>query len=627
MSMRLWDWLRNRWAAFLHDLLWVPVAVVLAYWLRFNLDQIPVAYRVGMYWMIALALPVQALLFWMFGLYRGLWRFASVPDHIRILKTAGLGALTLTLVLFVAFRLETVPRSVLLLYPLLLVLGLATPRVFYRWVKDHRLGIGRGRGQRALIVGAGRAGELLASDLARDFAYQAVAFADDDPRKRGKDVHGVRVMGALADIPQLIARMDIAVVLVAMPSVDSGVLDRVVEMCAGAKVPCRTLPSLLELADGAVQVARLRPVTVEDLLDRQPIELDSDAIRGYLAGKSVLVTGAGGSIGAELCRQIARKDPRELIVLDSCEYNLFRIENILQAEVPELKLHVMLRDVCNPVCVHQTFGALRPQVVFHAAALKHVPLVERNAAEGANTNALGTRHVAEAAERCGCERFVLISTDKAVNPANVMGATKRVAEIYCQHLDLSSSTRFITTRFGNVLDSKGSVVPLFQQQIAAGGPVTVTHPEITRYFMTIPEAVGLILQAGAMGRGGEIFVLDMGKPVPILHLAEQMIRLSGKTPGEDVKIAFIGLRPGEKLFEELFHELEGHHPTDHSKIMLARRPREEDWQRFEAKLSELNLACRRYDEARVRALLAELVPEYARQLRNDCARRYGEAAV
>jgi FlaA1/EpsC-like NDP-sugar epimerase len=604
-----WKRLRNRWAVFAHDLLWVPVAIYFAFWLRFNLEVIPHSYLFGLYTMLLVSVPVQALLFWRFGLYRGIWRFASIPDHVRILKTALLGTLVTTITLFAWHRLHGVPRSVLLLYPMLLVVGIATPRVFYRWLKDHHLRFGREEGQKALVVGAGQAADLLLRDLLRRPEYHPVAVVDDDPAKRGKDLRGLGVLGTLEEIPQIVEQMSIEVVLLAIPSAASPVVNRVVGMCTEAGVPCRTLPSLVELAGGNVAVSRLRPVTVEDLLGREPVTLDIDAIAAYLHGKKVLVTGGGGSIGSELCRQVAAKGPGHLIVLDSSELNLFLIERDLAEHFPELHFDTVLADIRNRVRIPLLFDQFRPQVVFHAAALKHVPMVEANPEEAVQVNVLGTSIVADAAVQSGCGRFVLISTDKAVNPANVMGATKRVAEIYCQNLDRRSATCFITTRFGNVLDSSGSVVPLFAQQIAKGGPVTVTHPQVTRYFMTIPEAVGLILQAGSMGKGGEIFILDMGHAVKIQHLAEQMIRLSGMSLGRDIEIVYTGLRPGEKLFEELFHEQEALQPTGHRKILLAGH-RTVQWQQMLEMLQELGEYCERYELDRVRSTLRKLVPEY-----------------
>lgn len=601
--------LLNRWSAFAHDLLWVPVVLTAAYFLRFNLDTIPVEYRPSLYRLMAIAVPVQAVIFWFFGLYRALWRFASIPDLIRIIKGVGLGILLIVVIDSILTRLHGVPRSVLFLYPLLLVTGLSVPRISYRWFKDHRLNLRAQEGQRTIIVGAGRAGELLARDMMYRPEYELLAFVDDDPDKLNREIHGIRVVGTTGDLAGIVEAMDCEVVLLAMPSVRRKTLQRLVAECDRIGVVCKTLPSVFELSGMQVDAARLRSVTVEDLLGRDTVHLDYEAIAGYLRGRTVLVTGGGGSIGSELCRQIARQQPAKLIILEHAESNLYAIEYELRKHFNGLQLEAILGDVKNPDRVNWVFGQFKPDIVFHAAAYKHVPMLEFNPAEGVSNNIYGTRVIADAADRFGVDRFVLVSTDKAVNPANVMGATKRVAEIYCQNLEMRSKTKFITTRFGNVLGSVGSVVPLFEKQIKEGGPVTVTHPEITRFFMTIPEAVSLILQAGAMGRGGEIFVLDMGEPVRIQDLALQMIRLSGLVPDRDVKIVYTGLRPGEKLFEELLHTGEDLQPTGHEKLLLA-RSRQVDWDWLQEEFTGLEQAARSRDVDLLKKHLRNIVPEY-----------------
>ncbi|MGA7305283.1 MAG: nucleoside-diphosphate sugar epimerase/dehydratase, partial [Rhodothermales bacterium] len=434
----------------------------------------------------------------------------------------------------------------------------------------------------------------------------------DDPQKQGNDIHGIRVRGTLADIPRLIVDMDIDIVLIAMSEASRAVLDSVVSMSAEAGATCRIVPSISELADGRVTVSRLRSVTVEDLLGRDPICLDEASILGYLEGHVVLVTGGGGSIGSELSRQIALHSPELLLIIDHSEFNLYRIERELRQDFPGLKMHFLLGDVTNERAVRRVFGEYGPSVVFHAAAYKHVPMLEGNIAEGIRNNVFGTRIVAETAVEFGSERFVLVSTDKTVNPANVMGATKRVAEIICQNLGRRTATQFITTRFGNVLGSAGSVVPLFEAQIAAGGPVTVTHPDVTRYFMTISEATSLILQAGAMGQGGEIYVMDMGKPVSIRVLAEKLIQLSGLKPYRDIELEFTGLRPGEKLHEELFYSGEELLSTPHPKLLLADSfVVDLGWLR--ARLDELRAAVEAYDIEGALACLRVLIPEFSQR--------------
>lgn len=601
--------LLNRWSAFAHDLFWVPVVLLVAYWLRFNMDAIPPMYRPSLCRLIVIAVPVQGLIFWFFGLYRALWRFASILDLVRIIKGVGLGILLIVVIDSIISRLHGVPRSVLFLYPLLLVACLSVPRISYRWYKDNRLNLSARAGQRTIIVGAGRAGEMLARDLLHRPDYLVLAFVDDDPLKQDREIHGIRVAGGTGDLADIVAAMDAELVVLAMPAAGRKVIQRLVAECNRIGVACKTLPSVFEMSGMPVDAAQLRAVTVEDLLGRETVRLDYEAIAGYLRGRNVLVTGGGGSIGSELCRQIAGQQPARLIILEHAENNLYNIEYELRRDCPNLALEAVLGDVKNRERVNWVFRRFRPDIVFHAAAYKHVPMLEFNPAEGVSNNIFGTRVVADAADRFGVDRFVLVSTDKAVNPANVMGATKRVAELYCQNLKTRSNTKYITTRFGNVLGSAGSVVPLFQKQIEAGGPVTVTHPEISRYFMTIPESVSLILQAGAMGMGGEIFVLDMGEPVLIRDLAQQMIRLSGLEPEKDIRIVYTGLRPGEKLFEELLHESENLKPTSHEKLLLA-NSRQFDWQWLEEEFTRLEQAVISRDVDLLKKHLKNIVPEY-----------------
>ena len=606
----------NRWVAFLHDLLWVPIALVLAYLLRFNFDGIPAVHRSSLYHLLLFAPLVQGIIYWLFGLYRGFWRFASIPDLIRILKAVGLGALVITVSSGLLTRFQGVPRSVFFLYPLLLIGGLCGSRLLFRWLKDHRLSFRKRSGKRTMIVGAGRAGELLVRDLLHRVEYEPVAFLDDEKSLQNREIHGIRVVGNTEDLPRIASKQEIELVILAIPSAGKKVIRHLVQLCREVNVVCQTLPSVLEMKGMDVDADRLRPVTVDDLLGREPIRMDKKAISGYLSGRSVLVTGGGGSIGSELCRQVAAQQPGRLIIFDHGEFNIYSIDHELRAGFPDLRLEAVLGDVKDRDRLDWVFSSFRPDVIFHAAAYKHVPMVEENPAEGVRNNVYGTQCVADAADRYQAEKFVLVSTDKAVNPANVMGATKRAAELYCQNLDRRSETCFITTRFGNVLGSTGSVVPLFQRQIEAGGPVTVTHAEITRYFMTIPESVSLILQAGAMGKGGEIFVLDMGEPVLIKDLAEQMIRLSGLEPGKNIEIVYTGLRPGEKLYEELLHESEGLQSTSHEKLLLA-RSREVDWAWLKEKMICLKQAASSRNIDKLRACLQDVVPEFKGERRKE----------
>ncbi len=601
--------LLNRWIAFLHDVLWIPLSFTLAFWIRFNLGSIPADQIPFLLKGIAVAIPVQGFIFWFFGLYRGMWRFASVQDLVRIIKSVVLGIPIITAIMALMTRLEGIPRSFFLLYPLLLTSGLCLSRVMYRLYKDHRFHIPKDTGKRTLIIGAGSAGEMLVRDLLHRDEYQPLAFLDDDPAKWNREIHGVRVVGDGERLEDVVDVLAIELVIVAIPSADKAVINRYVNECNNLDVEYKILPSLLEMRGKTVDADKLRAVTVEDLLGREVITLDTEAISGYLRGRVVLVTGSGGSIGSELCRQIAAQEPARLILFDHSEFNLYTIDHELTENFPDLSLIGVLGDIRNRERAEWVFKKFAPEVVFHAAAYKHVPMVERNPAEGVRNNIFGTITIAQLADQYRADRFVLVSTDKAVNPANVMGATKRVAELFCQNLDKRSQTKFITTRFGNVLGSAGSVVPLFQKQIEAGGPVTVTHPEITRYFMTIPESVSLILQAGAMGEGGEIFVLDMGEPILIRSLAEHMIRLSGLEPGEDIRIIYTGLRPGEKLFEEILHESEGLRPTNHDKLLLA-RSREVDWDWLLQKLEVLKAAAISRAVEHLKEHLHAIVPEY-----------------
>ena len=603
------DRLRSRTAAFVHDLVMVPAAWLLAYWTRFNLERIPPEFLATAVGMLPVVVVLAGLLYWTFGLYRGVWRFASLPDLVRIVKAVAATTLAVVLALFIINRTAYVPRSVPPLFFVFQLLLLAGPRLLYRWLKDHRLSLGSG--SRVLIVGAGRAGEMLVRDMHRAGAsrYQPVAFVDDKLRRHGAEIHGVPIRGGTDQIQRLTRELAIDLILLAVPSASAAEMGELVKRCEETGKPFRTVPKLESLMTGQVSINQLRPVSIEDLLGRNPVTLDWDLLRGGLAGRVVLVTGAGGSIGSELCRQVIAAAPQRLVLLDNCEYNLYRMEQELaeRGDVRDLGLYLM--DVGDPTGVDALFAHERPQIVFHAAAYKHVPLLEDQVRAAVRNNVLGTGVVADSAHRHRCERFVLISTDKAVNPTNVMGATKRTAELVCQAIARRSQTRYTAVRFGNVLGSAGSVVPLFRRQIEGGGPVTITHPEIERFFMTIPEACQLIMQAAVIGSGGEVFVLDMGEPMKIRYLAEQMIRLAGREPGHDIAIEYIGLRPGEKRFEELFYSAEDLIETVHPKIHIARQPTVPITE-IEAALSELRAGVDTCDERRLTIALKRLVPRW-----------------
>ncbi|MGF1526804.1 MAG: polysaccharide biosynthesis protein [Candidatus Competibacterales bacterium] len=584
-----WQW-RHPGVAFAHDVTMVPVAWLTAYWLRFDLAAIPEPFWRVAWLLLPLVVVLHAAVFVQFGLYRGLWRFASTPDLLRIAKAAVVAVALTALVVFLLNRMEHVPRSVLVLHGLLLPFLLGGPRLCYRLLKDHRSNRGR---EKVLIIGAGQAGERVVRELQTRKAhpYRPVAIVDPRGRGRGRELRGVPVVGGLGAIPALMARHGLAKLLVAAPGAPSELLRQVTEYAGQAPGGFQLLSCTPKDGVHPALSAEPRPIAIEELLGREPIRPRWSLLDKALTGRTVLVTGGGGSIGGELCRQLAAFKLRQLVVLDHSEHNLYQIDYDLRRRFPELSFRAVLGDVKDPVGLGRTFAATRPEIVFHAAAYKHVPLLEAQYREALLNNTFGTFHVAQSARQYGCQTLVLISTDKAVNPKNALGLSKRLAEMYCQHLGEEGPTRFITVRFGNVLNSAGSVVPLFRRQIEAGGPVTVTHPEVERYFMTIPEACQLIAQAAAVGEGGEIFVLDMGQPVKIQWLAEKMIALAGKVPHRDIAIEYTGLRPGEKLAEQLFHNQEGLCPTAHPKLLLA-QPRRVDWSRFCADLEALHGACR-----------------------------------
>ena len=595
-------------AVVLHDLLVTAIAWWVAKSLRYALrpDEV-VSFQLLEFPVVLL---VQGAIFRWTGLYRSVWRFASLPDLWNILRAAVIGALSIGLCLFLYNRLLGVPRSVLLIYPGFLALFLGAPRLIYRYLKDSRNEfLTDQKVKRVLIVGADRAGEVLSRDLSRDNRYTVVGFVDDKPGLRGASINGHPVLGRFDQLPELAPAAAVDMLLIALPSASTAEMRRVVALCDSTDLPYRTVPRLEDVVAGRAFMNQIKEVAIEDLLGRDAVELDWTAIRETLSGRRVLVTGGGGSIGSELCRQVARLGAQSLTVVEQSEYNLYRISQELRANFPELILESVLASCGDQTAMSKVFAETQPQVVFHAAAYKHVPMLQGQLRTAFCNNVLGTRTVADAACAVGVKCFVLISTDKAVNPTSVMGACKRVAEIYCQNLNSQTDTNFMTVRFGNVLDSAGSVVPLFRRQIREGGPVTVTHPEISRYFMTIPEACQLILQTASIGRGGEIFALDMGEPVRIRDLAEQMIRLAGKKPGSEIPIVYTGLRSGEKLFEELFHPLENYNATEHAKIFLAQH-REVSWELLQALLNKAVGAVDTFNEEELRRCVSSLLPSF-----------------
>lgn len=560
------------------DALAVNLAMFLALLLRFD-GRIPVQYLTA-YGSYAWPTTVVAILiFYAFGFYRRLWRYTSLHDlAVIVLGTSTVAALQL--VGFYTTEVYRFPRSVIILTWLLSMFLIGASRLSdrLRWAFKSRQINGPKeleKIKRVLIIGAGDAGEMVLRELLKrpDLGLKVVGFVDDDTSKHGRSLHGVPVLGPIEDIPKLTEKYHVQQLIIAIPSAPRRRIRSIVELCYQTRAEVRILPGVYELIDGKVTINHIKKVELEDLLGRDPVEVDIEEIAGYLNGEVVLITGAGGSIGSELSRQIARFNPKKLLLLGHGENSIFEIHNELSYKYPQLEMVPVIADIQDKKRIEQVFLEHKPTVVFHAAAHKHVPLMELNPTEAVKNNVIGTLNVAEAADKYKAKRFVLISTDKAVKPKSVMGATKRAAELIIQTLGRQSTTRFCAVRFGNVLGSRGSVVSVFRQQIARGGPVTVTHPDMTRYFMTIPEAVQLVIQAGAMAENGEIFILDMGEPVKIIDLARQMIKLSGFEPGEDIKIEFIGIRPGEKLKEEVLTEEEGVVRTKHQQIFVLPAPR------------------------------------------------------
>jgi FlaA1/EpsC-like NDP-sugar epimerase len=594
--------------ALLHDVSAVAVAWLAAYWLRFNLD-IPADYLAQAVTMLPWVLPVNLATFWLAGLYRGIWRYASLHDLKRILLSVAAAALLVVAGLYVAQK-TAVPRSVLILYPMLLVGLMGGSRLLYRAWKEHSLYGGMHLGQKpVLVIGAGDAAADLLRELARSADWRVVGLLDDNPAKHGGQINGVQVLGSIDRVGPIASSLAVTHVIVAMPGTAAATRRRAMELAAAGGLSVLTVPAFSDLLSGKFAISQVRAVELEDLLGRERIELDEAGLSGLLRNKTVLITGAGGSIGSELCRQIARFGPRQMVFLEQSEFALYSIEQEFAGQA----VRCVVGDVKDAARMHIVFSEHRPDVVFHAAAYKHVPLMEcANAWEAVKNNVQGTLNVARAALAVGAGEFVLISTDKAVNPTNVMGASKRLAEVVCQAVQAQqTATRFVMVRFGNVLGSSGSVIPRFREQIAKGGPVTVTHADIIRYFMLIPEAAQLVLQAGLLAareaEGGRVFVLDMGEPVKIVDLARDMIRLSGFTEDE-IKIEFTGLRPGEKLYEELLADGEASLATPHPKLRIARPTDLPD----AAWLSALEewLAAPWRDEAEVKAGLRRWVQEY-----------------
>ena len=555
--------------AFAHDMAVAAIAWCFAFLLRFNFE-VPPEHFTLMVQTLFIALPLQAISFLSSGLYRGTWRFASVPDLKRIFLAVIISAFVLVALLFMVSTSSRVPRSVLILNPILLMLMMGGSRFVYRAIREHQLYGGYlKKGEPVIILGSGETAISLVKDLAQSSEWRVAGLLDDSELMHGREILGIKVLGNIANLHKMANRFNVSRVIIAMPSALHQERRRALDLASQIGLEVLTVPVIDDLISGRFNVSQIRRVDVEDLLGRDIVDLDNSGLQQLIQGQAVFVSGAGGSIGSELCRQIIKFNPLYLICFDISEYALYQLEQELSLQDLSVNLVYLIGDVKHESRLNKLLTQYKPRLVFHAAAYKHVPLMETdNVSEAFNNNVLGTYTLAKACKKAKVDKFVLVSSDKAVNPTNIMGASKRLAEMVCQGLQDKNGTLFVIVRFGNVLGSSGSVIPKFREQIKAGGPITVTHPEITRYFMSIPEAAKLVMQAGLMGKGGEIFVMDMGEPVRIVDLAKDMIKLSGFHE-DDIKIEFSGLRPGEKLYEELLADDEKTLPTSHKKLLIA----------------------------------------------------------
>lgn len=595
------------------DALIITLSGPLAIYVRYNFffESLAIVFIENIFRYLPINLVITLSAFAVCRLYRGIWKYASASDLVNIIGACAVSAVTQAIgMTLMGLRF---PRSYPFMYFVILTAGISIFRFMYRilgYIQQRREGMNRAGKKNTMIVGAGEAGYTLLKEVqnSKYLEQNVCCLVDDDPGKQGKYLRGVLVAGNRYDICRLADEYDIDEIMIAIPSASHAVVQEILDICSQTSCKLKVLPGLYQLVNEEVSVSKLRNVDIEDLLGREPVDTQIDSIMGYVSGKTVLVTGGGGSIGSELCRQIARHEPKRLVIFDIYENNAYDIQQELRHDYPELDLVVLIGSVRNTHRINNVFEQYRPDIVYHAAAHKHVPLMEDSPNEAIKNNVMGTYKTAQAADKYGTSRFVLISTDKAVNPTNIMGASKRLCEMVIQMMNNQSRTEFVAVRFGNVLGSNGSVIPLFKKQIEAGGPVTVTHPDIIRYFMTIPEAVSLVLQAGAQAKGGEIFVLDMGKPVKILDLALNLIRLSGYKPYEDIEIQFTGLRPGEKLYEELLMSEEGLQSTENELIHIG-KPIEFDEEEFKQQLEELD-ELSRTDSPLIKQKVMEIVPTY-----------------
>jgi FlaA1/EpsC-like NDP-sugar epimerase len=598
------------------DFAGLGAAFGLAYMLRFDFSLTAEESQRAVFQLLCVV-PVQFLVLRIGKIHKFIWRYVSLPEMNRIIAALLAGTVPLLLLRFSlpeSFRLAVIPLSIIILDFFLAALAIVGVRLLrreiYEIMRRAETSATTMEKKSVLLIGAGRAGVMTLTEIRsrRDCNFDIKGFVDDDLGKTGSVINGVEVIGTTENIPQLVRSLAIDHVIITIAEASRADFYRIIKICESVPVKVKTIPGLYELLQEKVIVSRIRDVEVEDLLGRAPVSLDAGSIETFLSGKVVLVTGAGGSIGSELTRQLLHCRISKLILVERSEFALFGIEREIAARLPQIEIVPVIADVCDENRMRLVFERYQPQIVFHAAAHKHVPLMEHNPAEALKNNILGTNIIGNLAGHYRTEGFVLISTDKAVNPTSVMGATKRVAELVIQDLNTRFATRFVAVRFGNVIGSNGSVIPTFKQQIKKGGPVTVTHPEMRRFFMTIPEASQLVLQAGALGHGGEIFILDMGEPVKILDLANETIRLSGLRPGEDIQIVFTGIRPGEKLLEELETDKEQLAKTSHSKIFIAQIA-PYSGAKIKQTLASVEQLCLSEDDFMIRRFLIELLPE------------------
>ena len=597
------------------DIIISAVAVVAAFALRLEGDLVG-NYIQPLYWMVLISVLIKPAIYYFFGLYRRLWTYASVNELTLISTAVSVASAVFSAVMLILYatRLLNFPRAVLPIDWLLSLAGIGGLRFAIRLLAEGRAASKKGvskKSKNVLIVGAGSAGALVVREMQKNpqLGLRPVGYLDDDKGKQRRQIHGVSVVGKLSDLSRVLTHRPADEVIIAIPSASGKVIRLVADVCRLKGIPFRTMPGLFELIGGKVSVNRLRDVDIADLLRREPVQIQDRLVGTALSGKRVLVTGAGGSIGGEICRQIAHWGPQMLIMLGHGENSLFETMLELREDFPSLPIQLVIADVRDKPRLQSTFTDFRPQVVFHAAAHKHVPLMEANIEEAITNNIIGTQNIVQAASAVSTERLVFISTDKAVRPANVMGATKRFAEMIVLNAAHRTGQAYSVVRFGNVLGSRGSVVPLFKRQIAHGGPVTVTHPDMKRYFMTIPESVHLVLQAAAMGQGGEVFMLNMGQQVRILDLAEDLIRLSGLEPGKDVEIVFTGVRPGEKLSEDLWGDGMDYKKTSHPEIFRAETEETFIPDNLDTLVEELHTLARDGEKSAILHLLDETIPD------------------